>query len=1153
MKKQKLLIGCLTCCITLNNILLMPLADTIPNANSNKHQVILESTLGDKILSQIDIRDSQDKIEQEEFAPEEIVQEKSTQEKSTQEESIQEESPQEESAPEESTQEESAQEESAQKESAQKESSESCAETDTLSKESSIDLRLDKNFSIKHHNEQILPEELTVEEAVLYTKLDSWMQTILEEKIISRRIAYKDAIGSDYDLETPFEEIEEDIAKQLTVWKENFQIAFDAFMNVYGYALDFDTINAEVIHSQIQNDGKISVVVNIAFTIDMADTTAENIISRFYGANTTSNYAKIDYSDRALKYLVKMKGNISDCGVASMASIEAFVNQSANGDYYYNRVYQNNGNSVYCYWGANGYSTTASNLSLEFLYQKLKNGPCIVRNGVHYSVLVGYTGSSSSLTAKDFRVMEVGYWTMSMRIYSLSSWLSSNGGYGYLTQICWRNSYPTDLYKLPQIVSAEVVEQSSAGYRINVAIKKGTNEISRVQFPTWTIYRDQDDLKTNWWDNSECSGKYIGNDVSGNTVYTYWVLDQDHNYEKGTYATDIYVFDTAENYAVYKTLIVNLQNVGEEWSSVSWNGHLYRLITDNLSWSEAKEACEKAGGHLATITSEEEQQKIEWLCRQDSGYGNTRYQRELYYLGGTVEDGKVSWITGEDAIYSPKWSEGQPDNYNNEETILTVYSVGSGKGAGTWNDMRTDSNICGYIMEIEPTVTSITLSPDKITLQPGESKKISVTLKPDNIFSKKIIWKSDNTAVVTIDDNGVIHANAAGTATITATVDGKSASCVVTVETKNAETFVKRLYKIILQKEPDQTEYWEWVYKLENHSKTGAEIAYQFAFSDEYTHRNISDEEFVNTMYLALLGRKADSTGRNYWLDTLKQGMSCEFVFKGLTNSKEFTNLCKEYNIEKGTIALSQNRDQNYSVTCFVSRCYSEILNRKGDANGLNYWTGKILSKEVGGGNTVSQFMRSNEFQKRNISASSTIDIVYKVMLDRKADPSGKKYWVDIANSGVSTDYIVNGFISSSEFVRICASYGITSGTVKLTESRDKNLKVTKFVTRCYEKSLGRKGDNNGLNYWTGCLIRHERTPEKVAHDFVFSDEVKRKKLGDAEFTDMLYRICLDRNAETSGREYWINKLKSGMSREDVFNCFAQSKEFKGIIASYGL
>ena len=79
MKKQKLLIGCLTCCITLNNILLMPLADTIPNANSNKHQVILESTLGDKILSQIDIRDSQDKIEQEEFAPEEIVQEKSTQ------------------------------------------------------------------------------------------------------------------------------------------------------------------------------------------------------------------------------------------------------------------------------------------------------------------------------------------------------------------------------------------------------------------------------------------------------------------------------------------------------------------------------------------------------------------------------------------------------------------------------------------------------------------------------------------------------------------------------------------------------------------------------------------------------------------------------------------------------------------------------------------------------------------------------------------------------------------------------------------------------------------------------------------------------------------------------------------------------------------
>ena len=38
--------------------------------------------------------------------------------------------------------------------------------------------------------------------------------------------------------------------------------------------------------------------------------------------------------------------------------------------------------------------------------------------------------------------------------------------------------------------------------------------------------------------------------------------------------------------------------------------HQYRIFYDALTWEEAKAACEAKGGHLATITSEEEQQKL---------------------------------------------------------------------------------------------------------------------------------------------------------------------------------------------------------------------------------------------------------------------------------------------------------------------------------------------------------------------------------------------------------------------------------------------------------------------------------------------------------------------------------------------------------------
>jgi len=40
----------------------------------------------------------------------------------------------------------------------------------------------------------------------------------------------------------------------------------------------------------------------------------------------------------------------------------------------------------------------------------------------------------------------------------------------------------------------------------------------------------------------------------------------------------------------------------------SFNGHRYRFVPGSLSWDEAKAKAEAMGGHLATITSKEEDQ-----------------------------------------------------------------------------------------------------------------------------------------------------------------------------------------------------------------------------------------------------------------------------------------------------------------------------------------------------------------------------------------------------------------------------------------------------------------------------------------------------------------------------------------------------------------
>lgn len=1196
MKKHQFLAGFLACCMIANHVLLVPLANTVPDENSQEYvekNVMLEDFeySGSENFEEYDETTEESTEQESSLEVTEEEEENSSQDSS--EETSQEATTREDDSDEETTEQEvtsvadeSASEEESSTENAEtatvsssEESSEAAVETSASIVPGESELVFDENFDIIHSDKEKLPEDLSEEEILLYDKLESWMQSIIEEKTISRRIAYKEAVKVEYDAETSLEEIKEDATKKLTEWKQNFQDAFDAFMNVYGYALWFDSLTVENIQTQEKGNGKICLVFNMAITLDPGEVTAEDIINRFYELDETIN--DVDTQP----FFVYQGSGTSYCTAASTAMMLR------------RRAYLD-GNSAW------------QTITLDKVLQKFwVNGAGMTVSPARYSeALYGLNmgidcKAASGYSIPDNQRISTLSQYLQMHPEGIALWLKKNNSYQHSVIVtkevngvfyCYDPAFPTgniqrieDVYNYqlfdssrhlsqtellnnyffqfwyitssqntsnaqpPEIISASVVEQTSAGYRINVSVKRGSNDISRVQFPTWTVRNDQDDLVSDWYNNSACSGKYIGVDTSGNAVYTYWVHDMDHNYEKGDYVTHIYVYDTAGNNAIYHMPVVNLKNDGSCWGSDVLNGHEYWLVTDNLSWEEAKEACENAGGHLATITSAEEQNLIQWLLEREADYGNDRYIRELYYLGGTVENSKVSWITGEETTYSPQWSAGQPDNFNNEENILTIYSAGSGKGAGTWNDMRPDSNICGYILEIEPNVTSIMLSNSRITLRPGRSQQISAILKPDNTY-RQIKWQSSDSTVATVNEEGVVYAKRNGTAIITATVDGKSASCTVYVGT-SVDSFVRRLYENILNREPDQAGFSEWTKKLTNRSITGAQAAYQFAFSDEYVRKNASDTEFINTMYLALLGRSADAAGRNNWQEKLDHGVSREYIFKAFADSSEFAGLCKEYGIDKGTITLKQNRDQNYKVTSFVSRCYSDILNRKGDVSGLNDWTGKLLSKKIGGGMMVAQFMSSTEFRQRNIPTAKTVDIVYKVMLDRAADAAGKSNWTDIADSGVSTDYLVRGFASAPEFVNICTSYGITAGTVTLSQNRDKNIKVTRFVSRCYEKALGRRGDTDGLNNWTGHLLNHTLTPENVAHNFVFSDEVNKKQLNNTEFINMLYRVCLGREADAAGRENWVRNLQRGMSRETVFNQFAQSKEFKEIVASYGL
>jgi len=114
---------------------------------------------------------------------------------------------------------------------------------------------------------------------------------------------------------------------------------------------------------------------------------------------------------------------------------------------------------------------------------------------------------------------------------------------------------------------------------------------------------------------------------------------------------------------------------------------------------------------------------------------------------------------------------------------------------------------------------------------------------------------------------------------------------------EQVQAFVTRFYVQCLNRQPDQAGLDEWVGRLLNGSKTGADVAHGFVFSEEFTSNNHGNEAFLTILYRAFFNREPDADGYNTWLGRMAGGMSREKVLEGFLKSQEFAQLCASYGI----------------------------------------------------------------------------------------------------------------------------------------------------------------------------------------------------------------------------------------------------------------
>src|SRR5437773_1701358 len=134
--------------------------------------------------------------------------------------------------------------------------------------------------------------------------------------------------------------------------------------------------------------------------------------------------------------------------------------------------------------------------------------------------------------------------------------------------------------------------------------------------------------------------------------------------------------------------------------------------------------------------------------------------------GGSVAGGTMNFLVGASGQCSYTATiTGTPPDHLSGTTIC-------GSATGTWEAVRGQP------------VAAITVTPPHDTLLEGATVQLAAQLwsaAGHRVFRQPVAWSSDNPSVATVSDSGKVAAIAVGSATITVTADGKSASAAIIV------------------------------------------------------------------------------------------------------------------------------------------------------------------------------------------------------------------------------------------------------------------------------------------------------------------------------------------------------------------------------------
>ena len=175
--------------------------------------------------------------------------------------------------------------------------------------------------------------------------------------------------------------------------------------------------------------------------------------------------------------------------------------------------------------------------------------------------------------------------------------------------------------------------------------------------------------------------------------------------------------------------------------------------------------------------------------------------------------------------------------------------------------------------------------------------------------------------------------------------------------------------------------------------------------------------QFVTAVYHDVLGRAPDADGLAHWVQMLGKGAAASSVADAIGHSDE------------------------YYANFVIKPDYLKLLNRAADAAGVKYWTAKLQAGATDQ-ELEAELAASTEFyQNAGGTDAAWIDAVYRLLLGRPADTTGKSYWN----------------------VRMSAGQSLLETAQRIAGGQENN---SQLINDDYFHYLGRAADSAGLKFW---------------------------------------------------------------------------------------